>query len=88
MKTIKITTTRTYIRTAVVEIDYPYTEDGHPMALDELSDYLFENEYLYREKMDNAISVAEEQCVYLADETRYDVVETVVQTKQIWGGTL
>jgi hypothetical protein len=88
MKTIKITTTRTYIRTAVVEIDYPNAEDGHPMAMDEVADYLHDNEYLYREQMDNAISKAEEQCDYLADDTRFDIIEKVVLTKQLWGGTL
>lgn len=88
MKTIKITTTRTYIRTAVVEIEYPNAEDGHPMAMDEVADYLHDNEYLYREQMDNAISEAEEQCVYLADDTRFDVIDTVVLTKKIYGGTL
>jgi hypothetical protein len=88
MRTIKITTTRTYIRTAVVEIEYPNTEDGHPMAMDEVADYLYDNEHLYREQMDNAISEAEEQCVYLADDTRFDIIEKVVLTKQLWGGTL
>lgn len=88
MRTIKITTTRTYTRTAVVEIECPNAEDGHPMALDEVSDYLYDNEHLYREEMDNKISVAEEDCDPQFDSTRYDVVETVVLTKKLWGGTL
>lgn len=83
-KTIKITTTRTYTRTAVVEIPFP--DDIH--NLDEVADFLHDNEDLYREKMDNAISVAEEECDFDMDETRYDVVETIVLSKKIYGGTL
>lgn len=91
MRTIKITTIRHYTRTAVVEIPYLNTctiEDEHPMALDEVSDYLYDNEHLYREKMDNAISVAEEEYDFNMDHTRYDVIEKVVLTKELYGGTL
>lgn len=88
MKTIKIQTIRYYTRTAVVEIPYPNAEDGHPMALDEVSDYLYDNDHLYREKMDNAISEAEEEWDFNCDHTRYDVIEKVILTKELWGGTL
>ena len=84
MRTIKITTTRTYTKTAVVEIPFP--DDIH--NLDEVSDFLYDNEDLYREEMDNKISVAEEDCDPQFDSTRYDVVETVVLSKKVWGGTL
>jgi hypothetical protein len=43
-RTIKITTSRIYTRTAVVEIPYPNGNDGYPMALDEVGDYLYDNE--------------------------------------------
>jgi hypothetical protein len=89
MRTIKITTTRTYIRTAVVEIPYPNGNDGYPMALDEVGDYLYDNDDdLFREKMDNALSEAEEEADFHQDQTRYDVEETVVLTKNVYGGTL
>jgi hypothetical protein len=51
MRTIKITTTRTYTRTAVVEIPCPNDNDGYPIALDEVGDYLYDNEDLFREKI-------------------------------------
>lgn len=91
MRTIKIQTIRHYTRTAVVEIPYPFiydAEDKHPIPLDEISDYLYDNEHLYREKMDNAISEAEEECDFECDHTRYDVIEKVTLTKELWGGTL
>jgi hypothetical protein len=50
MRRIKITTTRTYTRTAVVEIPCPNDNDGYPIALDEVGDYLYDNEELFREK--------------------------------------
>ena len=87
-RTIKITTSRIYTRTAVVEIEYPNAEDGHPMALDEVSDFLYDNEDLYREKMDNKLSEAEEDCDPQFDSTRYDVEEIVTLTKKVYGGTL
>lgn len=87
-RTIKITTIRYYTRTAVVEIPYPNAEDGHSMALDEVLDYLHDNDYLYREKIDNEISKAEEECDFDCDHTRYDVEETITLTKNIYGGTL
>jgi hypothetical protein len=40
MRTIKIQTTRTYTRTAVVEIPCPNDNDGYPIALDEVGDFL------------------------------------------------
>ena len=88
MRTIKITTTRTYTRTAVVEIPCPNDNDGYPIALDEVGDYLYDNEELFREKMDNALSEAELEGEFECDDTRYDVIETVTLTKKLYGGTL
>ena len=87
-KTIKITTSRIYTRTAVVEIPYPNGNDGYPMALDKVGDYLYDNEELFREKIDNKLSEAEEDCDPQFDSTRYDVEETVTLTKKLYGGTL
>jgi hypothetical protein len=87
-KTIKITTSRIYTRTAVVEIPYPNGNDGYPMALDEVEDYLYDNEELYREKIDNALSEAELEGDPQFDSTRYDVEEKVTLTKKLYGGTL
>ena len=88
MRTIKIKTTRTYTRTAVVEIQCPNDNDGYPIALDEVGDYLYDNEELFREKMDNALSEAELEGEFECDDTRYDVIETVTLTKKVYGGTL
>ena len=88
MRTIKITTTRTYTRTAVVEIPCPNDNDGYPIALDEVGDYLYDNEELFREKMDNALSEAELEGEFECDDTRYNVIETVTLTKKVYGGTL
>jgi hypothetical protein len=88
MRRIKITTTRTYTRTAVVEIPCPNDNDGYPIALDEVGDYLYDNEDLFREKIDNKLSEAEEDCDPQFDSTRYDVEEKVILTKKLYGGTL
>jgi hypothetical protein len=88
MRTIKITTTRTYTRTAVVEIPCPNDNDGYPIALDEVGDYLYDNEDLFREKIDNKLSEVEEDCDPQFDSTRYDVEEKVILTKKLYGGTL
>ena len=88
MITIKIQTTRTYTRTAVVEIPCPNDNDGYPISLDEVGDYLYDNEELFREKMDNALSEAELEGEFECDDTRYDVIETVTLTKKVYGGTL
>jgi hypothetical protein len=87
-RTIKITTTRTYTKTAVVEISYPTLSDGYPIALDAVGEYLYDNEDLYQEKMDNALSEAELEGEFECDDTRYDVIETVTLTKKVYGGTL
>lgn len=83
MRTIKITTTKTYTRTAVVEIPCPESID-----LEDVSDFLYDNEDLFREKMDNKLSEAEEDCDPQFDSTRYDVEEKVILTKKLYGGTL
>ena len=88
MRTIKITTTRTYTRTAVVEIPCPNDNDGYPIALDEVGDYLYDNEELFREKIDNKLSEVEEDCDPQFDSTRYDVEEKVILTKKLYGGIL
>lgn len=84
MKTIKITLTRTYTRTAVVEIPFP--NDIH--NLDEVSDFLHDNEDLYMDKMDNALREAPLEGEFEFDQTRYDVVEQVSFDRHIWGGKL
>ena len=84
MKTIKITLTRTYTRTAVVEIPFP--NDIH--NLDEVRDFLHDNEDLYMEKMDNALREAPLEGEFEFDQTRYDVVEQVSFDRHIWGGKL
>ena len=88
MRTIKFQTTRTYTRTAVVEIPFPNLSDGYPIALDGVGDYLYDNEELFREKIDNKLSEAEEDCDPQFDSTRYDVEEKVILTKKVYGGTL
>ena len=82
-RTIKITSSRVYTRTAVVEIPYPESVD-----FKDVSDFLYENEELFREKMDNKLSEAEEECDPLLDSTRYDVEETVTLSQKVYGGTL
>lgn len=85
MNTIKITTTRHYTKTAVVEIPYPEVNGG-PMVLDEIADFLIDNPSVYDEEMDHALLLAEEK--EERDETRYDVIETVTLTRKVYGGTL
>ena len=82
MKTIKITTTQHYTKTAVVEIPFP--NDIH--NLDEVADFLYDNEELYRKELETKFPLIEPK--FDAEESRYDVIETVVLTKNVWGGTL
>lgn len=84
--TIRITTTRHYTKTAVVEIPYPEVNGGS-LVLDEIADYLLNNPHIYDEEMDHALLCAEED-EYVRDETRYDVIEKVVLNKKVFGGTL
>lgn len=81
MKTIKITTTQHYTKTAVVEIPLP--ED---IAWDEVADYLYDNEDLYRNELETKFSLIQPE--FDVEQSRFDIVETVVLTKQLWGGTL
>jgi hypothetical protein len=81
MRTIKITTTQHYTKTAVVEI--PCTGD---MCLDEVADFLYDNEDLYREELETKFASIEPDFDY--EQSRFDVVETVVLTKNLYGGTL
>jgi len=82
MKTIKITTTQHYTKTAVVEIPFP--DDIH--NLDEVADFLYDNEDLYRDKLETKFASIRPE--FDVEQSRYDVIETVVLTKQLWGGTL
>lgn len=82
MRTIKITTTQHYTKTAVVEIPFP--DDIH--NLDEVADFLYDNEDLYRDKLERQFTLLQPE--FDAEQSRYDVVETVVLTKNVYGGTL
>lgn len=82
MRTIKITTTQHYIKTAVVEIPFP--DDIH--NLNEVADFLYDNEDLYRDKLEIQFTLLQPE--FDAEQSRYDVIETVVLTKNVYGGTL
>jgi hypothetical protein len=83
MRTIKITTARYYVKTAVVEIPCPEN-----LALDEVADYLYDNRDLFDEKLDSALFIHDRsvECMPEMDNSRYDVVET--KSTNIYGGTL
>jgi hypothetical protein len=82
MRTIKITTTQHYTKTAVVEIPFP--DDIH--NLDEVADFLYDNEYLYRDKLEKELASIQPE--FDAEQSRYDVIEEVKLTRHLWGGTL
>jgi hypothetical protein len=82
MRTIKITTTQHYTKTAVVEIPFP--DDIH--NLDEVADFLYDNEYLYRDKLEKEFASIQPE--FDAEQSRYDVIEEVKLTRHLWGGTL
>lgn len=83
MRTIKITTVRHYVKTAVVEIPCP--ED---LDLEKVADYLYTNYGLYSEELEDALFVQDRsvECLPELDDSRYDVVET--KSTNIYGGTL
>lgn len=83
MKTIKISTTRTYTKTAVVEIPCP--ED---LPLENVFDYLHTNYSLYEDELENRLGDADLDSDFDSDETRYDVIQTVILTKHLYGGSL
>ncbi len=83
MRTIKITTTRHYVKTATVEIPFP--ED---LDLGDVFDYLNDNVDLFEGKLEDALFVQDRtvECMPELDDARYDVVET--KSTNIYGGTL
>ena len=83
MRKIKITTTRTYTKTAEVEIDCPEF-----MALDEVEDFLHDNEDLYRNELEEKLADARLEYDFEFDQTRFDVTERVVLSKRLWVGSL
>lgn len=87
-KIIRIKTIRTYTRTAVVEIEFPSYDDGHHIALDEVADYLNDNEHLYAKEMYKGLNDAVEECNHNSDVTYFDVVQTALVITRVWEGTL
>lgn len=83
MRTIKITATRTYTKTAVVEIPCP---DDLPS--EKVLDYLYTNNGLWEDKLEDKIGEADLESDFDSDEARYDVIETRTITNHLYGGTL
>ena len=83
-RTIKITKTRTFYKTATIEIEYPDN-----LLLSEASDWLYDNtgwEEDLDEKVMNAELFVEFDTEF--DQTRYDIYEEVTETQNVYGGTL
>ena len=83
MKTIQITATRTYTKTAVVEIPCP-----SDLPLEDILDYLYTNNGLWEDNLENKIGEANLEGDFNSDETRYDVIETRTLISHVYGGTL
>ncbi len=83
MRTIKITATRTYTKTAEVEIPCP---DDLPM--EKVLDYLYTNNGLWEDNLENKIGEANLEGDFNSDEARYDVIETRTLISHVYGGTL
>lgn len=78
MKTIKITATQHFTRTASVTIELP-----SDLSHEEVADYLYENEHLYQHKLNEALELTNPE--FDAEQFRYDVTN---EGKYIYGGTL
>ena len=83
MKTIKITLTRTYTKTAVVEIPCP-----SDLQYKDAIDYLYTNNGLWGDELEDKIGEANLECDFNSDEARYDVIETRTSISHVYGGTL
>jgi preprotein translocase subunit SecA len=81
MRQVTIKVQRTYTKQAEVIIELPDN-----ILLEDVNDYLIDNEDLYIEKIEKGLDKAE--LSFHTDEFRYDVQETVTLTNHIWGGTL
>lgn len=76
-----VTITKTIIFVEEVQHSIEIPND---MALDEVADFLMDNEHLY----DPFLDIKEGQLTHKENNYRYDV-EEIVETKQhVWGGTL
>jgi len=80
MRTIEITTIRTYTKEVTIKIDYP---DG--VELHDIEEHLCSNP-IYQETIDERLQ--KEDYMWDDETTRYDVYETVTVDEKIYGGTL
>ena len=77
---VTITEHRYYIETIQHTIEIP------DMALDEIGDFLTDNDDLYQPDLDRKVGNGELN-LHTIDQ-RYDVEEIVEVKKHVWGGTL
>ena len=80
-RTIKLTQTKTFTKTATIEIEYP-----NELPLESVNDWLYENQDLWWESLDWSTTSAELDYDPDFDDSRYDVVE--ITEKHLFGGKL
>ena len=78
---IKLTQTKTYTKTATIEIEYP-----NELPLESVNDWLYENQVLWSESLEWDTTSAELEYDSEFDDLRYDVVETT--EKYLFGGQI
>jgi len=78
---IKLTQTKTYTKTATIEIEYP-----NDLPLENINDYLYGNQCFWADSLDLSTISAEMEYDSDFDDLRYDVVETT--EKHLCGGQI
>ena len=82
VKTIKLTLTKTFTKTASIEIEYP----SH-LPLEEVNDWLYENSH-WEERLDDEVMMADLDYDPDFDRTRYDVYQKTISENKVFGGTI
>ena len=82
VRTIKLTLTKTFTKTASIEIEYP----SH-LPLEEVNDWLYENSH-WEERLDDKVRMANLDYDPDFDSRRYDIYQKTVSENKIYGGTL
>jgi hypothetical protein len=82
-KTILLTRTRTFTRTASIEVELPDN-----VSYEEAEDWLYDEGSWAFDELDGKVSVAELLHDSEFVNTRYDVYEHKVLREKKWGGTL
>ena len=82
VKTIKLTLTKTFTKTASIEIECPFD-----LPLEEVNDWIYENSH-WQERLEDKVRAAYLDYDPDFDSTRYDVYQKTISENKVFGGTI